>query len=138
MHSKQVIVMRTDLKNESGHKIRTGKLIAQGSHASLKVILDMMSVEISETGQKRTLDISNDTPLHDWINGRFTKVCLKCDSEKELLDLYKSATELNIPVSLITDAGLTEFNGVPTKTCIAIGPCDGTDVDRVTGHLRLL
>ena len=82
MHSKQVIVMRTDLKNESGHKIRTGKLIAQGSHASLKVILDMMSVEISETGQKRTLDISNDTPLHDWINGRFTKVCLKCDSKK--------------------------------------------------------
>ncbi len=138
MNSKQVIVMRTDLKNEAGHKIRTGKLIAQGSHASLKVILDMMSVEISETGQKRTLNISNNTPLHDWINGRFTKVCLKCDSEKELLDLYKTSKELGIPVSLITDAGLTEFNGVPTKTCIAIGPCDSVDVDKVTGHLRLL
>lgn len=36
---KQVIVLRTDLRNAQGHKIRTGKLIAQGAHASLKAIL---------------------------------------------------------------------------------------------------
>ena len=36
---KQVIVMRKDLRNTEGHKIHTVKLIAQGCHASMKVIV---------------------------------------------------------------------------------------------------
>jgi PTH2 family peptidyl-tRNA hydrolase len=36
------------------------------------------------------------------------------------------------------DAGLTEFNGVPTKTCIAIGPNWSDEIDEITGHLKLL
>jgi peptidyl-tRNA hydrolase, PTH2 family len=41
-------------------------------------------------------------------------------------------------VYLITDAGHTEFKGVPTKTCLAIGPNDVDEIDVVTGHLKLL
>ena len=32
---KQVIVVRTDLRNTEGQKVRTGKLFAQVSHASM-------------------------------------------------------------------------------------------------------
>ena len=32
--AKQVIVMRSDLKNKDGHRLPKGKLIAQGAHAS--------------------------------------------------------------------------------------------------------
>ena len=39
---------------------------------------------------------------------------------------------------MIVDAGLTEFNGVPTKTCIAIGPANPDDIDEITKHLKLL
>jgi len=34
MIAKQVIVMRNNLRNKSGDKLRKGKLIAQGCHAS--------------------------------------------------------------------------------------------------------
>ena len=132
--SKQVIVMRTDLKNSNGHKIRTGKLIAQGAHASLKAVLDW------GTNDKNGLliELPSKSPLKDWIEGRFTKVCVSVDSEKELLEIYNKAKAAGLICSLITDAGLTEFNGVPTKTCCAIGPEWSEDIDKITGHLKLL
>lgn len=36
------------------------------------------------------------------------------------------------------DAGLTEFKGIPTKTCIAIGPADSNEINKISGHLKLL
>ena len=136
---KQVIVVRKDLN------MRKGKLATQVAHSSLKVILDMMrvykSVDLNSNGRsfiKRELEYSPESYLGDWIEGRFTKVCLSCDSEKELLDLYKATGDLGIPVALITDAGLTEFHGVATKTCIAIGPWESSEIDKITGKLKLL
>lgn len=137
--SKQVIVMRTDLRNSDGHKIRTGKLIAQGAHASLKVILDMMTNGSSEgTTEIKMLGLKNSSALKDWINGRFTKICVGIDSENELLDIYQKAKDAGLICALITDAGLTEFNGVPTKTCIAIGPNWSDEIDKITENLKLL
>ena len=79
------------------------------------------------------------TPAMDqWINGLFTKVCVGVDSEEELLAIYEKAKEEDIPCALIQDAGLTEFDGVPTYTAVAVGPDDVTEVDLVTGHLKLL
>lgn len=39
--------------------------------------------------------------------------------------------------NLITDSGLTEFGGVPTKTVCAIGPDYDEKIDKITGHLKL-
>ena len=76
--------------------------------------------------------------MKDWIDGRFTKIVVSCDSEQELDELYKQAKEKGLPCSMIVDAGLTEFNGVPTKTCIAIGPANPDNIDEITKHLKLL
>jgi PTH2 family peptidyl-tRNA hydrolase len=131
--SKQVIIIRKDLN------MRKGKMVAQGSHASMKVLLDMMSSYSNESKQEeRTLYIDRNSAIEDWINGKFTKVCVSVDSLDELNAVYEKAKSEGISCALITDAGLTEFNGVPTVTCCAIGPAWSTDVDPITGHLKLL
>ena len=40
-------------------------------------------------------------------------------------------------VHLITDHGLTEFGGVPTRTCLAVGPDYDDLIAPVTGDLEL-
>ncbi len=134
---KQVIIVRKDLN------MRKGKMVAQGSHASLKAILDIghmrceYEVELGDSGNRFEIPI-NSSALQQWLEGRFTKVCVSVDSEEELLELYNKAKEAGLLCSLITDAGLTEFNNVPTITCAAIGPAFPEDVDPITGHLKLL
>ncbi len=130
MISKQVIVMRKDLN------MRKGKMIAQGAHASMKAILDIMIKVPAE--DEKTLYYDDKPALKDWIEGRFTKICLSVDSEQELLDVYEKAKEASLICALIQDAGLTEFGGVPTYTCCAIGPEWSEKIDEITGHLKLL
>jgi len=131
--AKQVIVVRKDLN------MRKGKMVAQGAHASMAAILDQMSLRHCQTGvQEKSLELESGTPLESWINGLFTKVCVSVDSESELIEIYEKAKDAGLIASIITDAGLTEFNGVPTKTCIAIGPNWSEDVNQITGHLKLL
>ena len=60
------------------------------------------------------------------------------DSEAALDALVERAKAAGVPVALITDAGQTEFHGVPTKTCCAVGPAWTADVDALTGTLSLL
>lgn len=126
--SKQVIVMRKDLN------MRKGKMIAQGAHASMKAILDWSIHEPSGI----SIDLPSDSALENWVNGIFTKVCVSVDSEEELVSIYEKAKEAGLLCSMITDKGLTEFSGVPTKTCCAIGPDWSDDVDKITKHLKLL
>lgn len=128
MKSKQVIVIRKDLN------MRKGKIVAQGAHASVKVILDMMIPE----ARGSILELNPDTPLIDWITGSFTKICVSVDSEQELIDIYEKAIASGLHASIITDSGLTEFGGVPTRTAVAIGPNWSNDIDTVTGNLKLL
>jgi PTH2 family peptidyl-tRNA hydrolase len=59
-------------------------------------------------------------------------------SEAELLEVYESALVAGLHTSLIVDAGRTEFNGVPTKTCIAIGPEFPERLVGITDQLKLL
>lgn len=130
---KQAIVMRKDLQ------MTKGKYIAQGSHASLDVILDMMTRTDYDNGDfKLELYVEKDTPLYIWLTELFAKVCLYAQSEEELVELYNKAVEMGLPTSLIEDAGRTMFHGEKTKTCIAIGPEWSDNIDKVTGHLKLL
>ena len=58
-------------------------------------------------------------------------------SEQELLAVYARALRAGLVVHLITDGGLTEFGGVPTRTCLGIGPDYDDRIDPVTGDLEL-
>ena len=119
---KQMIVMRRDLK------MRRGKEIAQGSHASISFVtrrLNQKSPKFSKAEK-------------EWLEGSFAKVCVKVNSEEELLEVYQKAKDAMLEVHLITDSGKTEFDGVPTKTCLAIGPDYSDKIDPITGDLTLL
>ena len=56
----------------------------------------------------------------------------------EELAVVAKAKDAGVPVALIVDAGKTEFHGVPTKTCCAVGPAWKEEVDAITGELPLL
>lgn len=127
MDAKQVIVMRKDLG------MRKGKMIAQGAHASLKIFVDRATVT------DHALAIPLDEPTRAWlVSGRFTKVCVSVDSEAELTAIVEKAQAAGVPCALIVDSGRTEFHGVPTKTCCAVGPAWADAVDAITGSLPLL
>ena len=134
---KQVIIIRTDTEP----KMRKGKMIAQGSHASMKVIFDMMYERKPKYGSdkwfEKGLHIDEDSPLDNWINGIFKKVVVGA-TNNELIDAYNKAKKNGIPCSLIEDKGLTEFDGDTTITAAAIGPDYPDVIDKVTGHLKLL
>lgn len=123
---KQVIVIRKDLK------MRRGKEIAQASHASMKWLVDAIKTE----RMGLTLD-SFDTQEQEWLLGSFAKVCLQVNSEQELLNIENKAKEIGVKCYVITDNGTTEFNGQPTKTCLALWPDSSDRLDIITGHLKL-
>ena len=123
---KQVIALRKDLN------MRKGKMVAQGSHASMRAALCRGQVVGEE------LRIPLDSDLGPWLLGRFTKVCVHVTGEAALFDIFNRAKEAGLPCALIQDSGLTEFNGIPTYTCVAVGPALKEAVDRITGELPLL
>src|SRR5688572_167247 len=98
--------------------MRKGKMIAQGAHASLKVVLEAGGLD--PLGESFTIRL--DPAMAAWLGGRFTKVCVSVDSEAALDAVVERARAACVPCALIVDAGATEFHGVPTKTCCAIGP----------------
>lgn len=129
---KQVIVVRKDLK------MRRGKEIAQASHASMAWLAKRaMSKAFYPNAEEIGTQFFFSIPEYVWLEGGHTKVTVQVSSEKELLEVYQKAVDAGLTAHLITDAGRTEFNGVPTKTCVAIGPDYCDEVDKVTGDLTL-
>ena len=111
---KQVIVMSTDLK------MGKGKIAAQACHACLACY------------KKADKD-----RLRKWEATGQKKVVLKIPSEKELLELHTMVKQTDLPCSLITDAGHTQIEP-STRTCLGIGPGSDEEIDKLTGHLKLL
>ena len=151
MNTKQVIVFRKDLL-KGPNAIRKGKFGAQVAHASLGSLLKLFNrykqepIKLglhgeSEPGQVQyeySVVFKEKSVLDDWLNDKFTKVVVSVNSDEELIALNKALDETNIPHSLITDAGLTEFHGIPTNTCLGIGPYVAEEIDKFTGNLPLL
>jgi len=130
---KQIIVIRKDLK------MRRGKECAQAAHASIKIILDLMTNDKSLLNHtRRSILLRHGSPLEQWLNGSFTKVVVYVNSEEELFMLRALAEADGIRHALITDAGKTEFHGEPTHTALAIGPDYSEKIDKITGGLPLL
>ncbi len=140
MTVKQIIIVRKDLKNTKGEKVRTGKLVAQGCHASNAVLLkNWHKVVLYKLLYKTKLwfNFALQSAWFQWINGSFTKICVYVNNEAELLEVYNKANSIGLPCALITDKGATEFGGVPTNTAVAIGPCYSEDLIGITDKLSL-
>jgi PTH2 family peptidyl-tRNA hydrolase len=130
---KQVIIMRADLG------MSPGKLIAQGSHASLNAVLSQaQKFTHNDDPDIEVIAIPYTPALKEWVEGDFTKVCLAVHSEEELKEIFDRATDsADYPAAMVKDLGKTEFNGVPTLTCCAIGPASSALINEITGHLKL-
>ena len=127
--TKQVIVIRRDLK------MRRGKEIAQGAHASMAWLRQRVMPHLTQAGRADHLQFS--PAERAWLDVSMRKVTVKVGSEQELLDVYDQAIAAGLVVEMITDRGLTEFGGVPTRTCLAVGPDYDELIDPVTGDLEL-
>jgi len=114
MKMKQVVVVNESLK------LPRGKLSAQVAHAAVEAFIRASA----ETQQR-------------WLNSGMPKVVLQGQSEDELLQLARRASEAGLPTGLIKDAGLTVV-APGTVTCLGIGPAEEKDIDRLTGGLALV
>lgn len=129
---KQVIVMRRDLK------MRRGKEIAQGAHASLQFALRAIAARFDTPNALGQPDVRFSDAEEEWLGGSYRKVCVRANSEVELRSIHEAALAAGLRSFLIEDLGLTEFGGVLTPTCVAIGPDYDSKIDPITGHLGLL
>jgi peptidyl-tRNA hydrolase, PTH2 family len=127
--TKQVIVIRRDLR------MRRGKEIAQGAHAATAWLAGRLLQGMSPNGTADHVALS--PAERSWLETSVRKVTVKVNSEAELMAVYQKALAAGLVVHLVTDRGLTEFGGVPTRTCLAVGPDYDDLVDPVTGDLEL-
>lgn len=111
---KQCIIVRDDLK------LSKGKLAVQVAHAAVSAY-----------------EFADEKVRNVWKDGGQKKVVLRAATLQELFELKESARKHGLPNFLVTDAGLTE---VPpgTITVLGIGPADVVELDKLTGHLKLL
>lgn len=137
MNTKQVIVIRKDLN------MRKGKMCAQASHASM-AFLTKNGVMVPPTTWEpsnfnaRFYSVENAEEIHYWLQNSFRKIVCYVNSEQELKDLHQKALDKGLISHMIEDNGATEFNGVKTLTCLAIGPHEDSKFEGITDHLPLL
>lgn len=115
-----------------------GKIASQVSHAAVALILQLMKDVCYPDIIVKLLEIKIDSPLDQWIYGKFTKTVVRVESESELLEVYNKAKEAGLNTVLIEDCGDTVFGGVRTRTVVGLGPDDSDKIDKITGHLKLL
>lgn len=107
------------------HKMSRGKEIAQGSHGFenwLKVRL--VGGKLSPEEQA-------------YLSTGTTKVTLQIGTVAEAEDIAVRASAAGLTVHRVIDAGKTYFKGIATFTCLAIGPNDSDNIDKITNHLKL-
>jgi len=119
---KQVIIIRKDLG------MRRGKECSQAAHAAMAFMINRA---------RKTGGWTPTATETKWLTEGQTKITLQISSEEEMMQIYNSAIDSGIPAHVITDAGRTEFAGVATKTCLALGPAEAEEIDKLTGNLKL-
>ncbi|MFW9939796.1 MAG: peptidyl-tRNA hydrolase Pth2 [Candidatus Thorarchaeota archaeon] len=114
---KQVILIRTDLK------MSTGKKCAQSCHASVSAS-DLVRIQ-------------NKGIWKNWKNSGQKKVCLKINNLEQLNEIVKKLESNKLLFFIVKDAGLTQLPP-GTTTAVGIGPELATEIDKITGDLKLL
>ncbi|CAD7940566.1 unnamed protein product [Amoebophrya sp. A25] len=116
---KMVLVVRQDLG------MQKGKIAAQCGHAVLGAYQKAMS---SEAGRGR---------VRQWERFGQAKIALKCNTEEEMQNLERSAKKQGLCTYVVHDAGRTQI-AAGSATVLAVGPAPASQVDQVTGGLKLL
>jgi PTH2 family peptidyl-tRNA hydrolase len=145
MNTKQVIVVR------KFPNLRTGKYCSQVAHASMAFLTKSGLMEHDvECGEmccdhheyyfkNSTMDMETHfKEITHWLENSFRKICVYVNSEQELDELHQKALDKGMISHMIEDNGATEFNGVKTKTAIAVGPAWDYKFEGLTDHLPLL
>jgi PTH2 family peptidyl-tRNA hydrolase len=126
---KMVIVVNDSLN------MRKGKLGAQVGHAASALFTRGLAVSRGK-GTGTVVGIDNDVVA--WLETGTKKIVVGIESEEALIELENACCSAGLRVERIIDSGLTEFGGVATLTCIAIGPAEAFRIDPFTEHLKLL
>lgn len=109
---KLTIYVRNDLK------MRKGKMAAQSAHAAMKLLFEAMH----RFSDRMLLSQPQLQDLQEFLNEPVIDIVMVKD-EAALNEVLNK----DMPYSIITDSGRTEFHGVPTVTCAAQGifsPCE--------------
>ncbi|MBO4357440.1 MAG: peptidyl-tRNA hydrolase [Candidatus Methanomethylophilaceae archaeon] len=114
---KLVVLVRNDLK------MGKGKIAAQAAHAAVECAL------FAEKKNRKAFDA--------WYNSGQAKIVLRVDSMEELDEYRKIASSSGIHIAMITDAGRTQI-APGTTTCMGLGPAPVSELDRITGELKML
>ncbi len=114
---KQVILIRTDLK------MGIGKKCAQSCHASVSA--------------SDLVRIKNKNVWKDWKNTGQKKVVLKINNLDLIKEIIIKLEKKKIIYFLVKDAGLTQLTP-GTITALGIGPALSSEIDEITGDLKLL
>ncbi|KAK0741723.1 peptidyl-tRNA hydrolase PTH2-domain-containing protein [Apiosordaria backusii] len=122
---KLVLVVRTDLG------MTKGKIAAQAGHATL-ACYKTLSRAAAKDPNGRAAQI-----LKAWERRGQAKIAVQVKSEEELLLLQGTARSLGITAEVIADAGRTQIES-GSLTVLGVGPAPKSEVDGVTGGLKLL
>lgn len=104
-----------------------GKIAAQVAHAAVTLV-----VSIINSNNLRWKEW-----LNEWLHQGQPKIIVKVNSLDEIISRAKKAETMNLPFSIIEDAGKTQLEP-GTITCLGIGPAPENLVDSITGDLKLL
>lgn len=114
---KVVVIVRTDLD------MGKGKIAAQVGHASVELALRAQKMD------KKAFDT--------WMSGGQKKVVVKVSNKDELIRYMNEARSNGLYTCAITDAGRTQIEP-GSMTCVGIGPAPDSEIDKVTGELKML
>ncbi|GFR45835.1 hypothetical protein Agub_g7200, partial [Astrephomene gubernaculifera] len=114
---KMVLCVNTSLR------MGTGKVGAQCAHAAVGVLWAHYS--------------SHSVAIRQWEMYGQPKIALKVRDEDEMAELEARAVSLGLPTYIVHDAGRTQI-AAGSQTVLAIGPAPKSQLDSVTGHLKLL
>ncbi len=121
MSYKMVLVVRQDLG------MGVGKIAAQVGHAVLGAYQNILE----------TQDIRQKEALFNWEECGQAKIVLKIKNKEEILEVSKRAKQAGLNTYLVADAGRTQIEP-GSLTVLAVGPGNSADIDKVTGHLKLM
>lgn len=102
-----------------------GKIAAQCGHATLACYKTLLRADPAHP------------ILRQWERLGQAKVAVKIDNEEDMLTLQATALSLGLCAHVIHDAGRTQIAS-GSATVLGIGPAPKSEIDQVTGHLKLL